>query len=273
MGSTKEHLKLIIDTPRGAKDCVWWSRGDVPLIAGDKLDIAFAPQLNTFNGATDIQLIIKDVHSEALQEEEKSEIKIYDHRKKTNILAQVDDYIKNSKLSVSVFVEDLQIKETLKPYKNISEKIINRQNVCKNDVLMFFDYPCDSDVMDNIKQVVCAKSIHYMNYQNYKIDEEKMLKSFASMIRYCTNNLEGKFLLLRGACALGVTEEVIETLLEMFQDAGMIKIEEREENFYKIIFVSEINLAKALHSQKYAEFVELMNTINDYKNSFMQVDL
>ena len=86
MGSTKDHLKLIIDTPNGSKDCVWWSRGDIPLIAGDKLDIAFAPQLNTFNGATDIQLIIKDIHSEALVEEEKSEIKIYDHRKKTNIL-------------------------------------------------------------------------------------------------------------------------------------------------------------------------------------------
>ena len=75
MGSTKDHLKLIIDTPNGSKDCVWWSRGDIPLIAGDKLDIAFAPQLNTFNGATDIQLIIKDIHSEALVEEEKSEIK------------------------------------------------------------------------------------------------------------------------------------------------------------------------------------------------------
>ena len=125
MGATKEHLKLIIDTPNGSKDCVWWSRGDVPLIAGDKLDIAFAPQLNTFNGTTDIQLIIKDIHSEALIEEEKSEIKVYDHRKKTNIFAQVDDYIKNSKLGVSVFVEDMKIKEILKPYKNISDRIIN----------------------------------------------------------------------------------------------------------------------------------------------------
>ena len=85
MGSTKEHLKLIIETPKGTKDCVWWSKGDIPLIDGDKLDIAFAPQLNTFNGTTDIQLIIKDIHSDALKENEKSEIKIYDHRKKTNI--------------------------------------------------------------------------------------------------------------------------------------------------------------------------------------------
>jgi single-stranded-DNA-specific exonuclease len=273
MGSTKEHLKLIIDTPRGAKDCVWWSKGDIPLIAGDKLDIAFAPQLNTFNGTTDIQLIIKDIHSEALLAEEKSDIKIYDHRKKTDIFAQVDDYIKNSKLGISVFVEDLQIKETLKPYKNISEKIINRQNACKNDVLMFFDYPCDSEVLDSLKQAVCASAFHYMNYQNYKVDEEKMLKSFASMIRYSANNLEGKFSLLRGACALGVNEEVIETLLEIFQEAGMIKIESRDSDSYKINIISDISLAKTLHTTKYAEFVELMNTINDYKNKFMQIDL
>ena len=273
MGSTKEHLKLIIDTPNGSKDCVWWSRGDIPLIAGDKLDIAFAPQLNTFNGATDIQLIIKDIHSDALVEEEKSEIKIYDHRKKTNIFAQVDDYIKNSKLGVSVFVEDIKIKEALKPYKNISERIINRQNIDKNDVLMFFDYPCDEDVLANLKQKACASAIHYMNYQNYKTDEEGILKAFASMIKYSCNNLEGNFVLLRAASALGITEEVVEILLEVFQDCGMIKIVSRESEAYKIDFVSGVELSKALHSMKYAEFVELMNTINDYKNKFMTIDL
>ena len=273
MGSTKDHLKLIIDTPNGSKDCVWWSRGDIPLIAGDKLDIAFAPQLNTFNGTTDIQLIIKDIHSDALVEEEKSEIKIYDHRKKTNIFAQVDDYIKNSKLGISVFVEDLKIKEALKPYRNISESIVNRQTACKNDVLMFFDYPCDDDVYANLKQTVCASALHYMNYQNYKADEEALLKSFASMIKYCCNNLEGNFVLLRGASALGVSEEVIETLLEVFQDCGMIKIELRGDEAYKIEFLAGVELSKALHSIKYAEFVELMNTINDYKNNFMVIDL
>ena len=218
-------------------------------------------------------MIIKDIHSDALVEEEKSEIKIYDHRKKTNIFAQVDDYIKNSKLGISVFVEDLKIKEALKPYKNIFERIVNRQTACKNDVLMFFDYPCDDEVYINLKQTVCANTLHYMNYQNYKADEEMILKSFASMIKYCCNNLDGKFVLSRGASALGVTEEVIEILLEVFQDCGMIKIFSREDEAYKIEFTAGIEFSKALHSAKYAEFVELMNTINDYKNKFMTVDL
>ena len=273
MGSTKDHLKLIIETPKGPKDCVWWSRGDIPLIAGDKLDIAFAPQLNTFNGSTDIQLIIKDIHSDALIEEEKSEIKIYDHRKKTNIFAQVNDYIKNSKLGFSVFVEDIRIKDALKPYKNISECVVNRNNIGKNDVLMFFDYPCDEDVLSSVKQAVCATNIHYMNYQYYKVNEEELLKSFASMIRYCCNNLDGNFSLSRGASALGVTEEVIEILLEIFADCEMIKINSRGQESYMIEFLSGIEISKALHTNKYNEFVELMNTINEYKNSFMTMDI
>jgi single-stranded-DNA-specific exonuclease len=273
MGATKDHLKLIVNTPNGTKDCVWWSRGDVPLIAGDKLDIAFAPQLNTFNGVTDVQLVIKDVHSEGLKEEEQSKIKIYDHRKKTNIFAQVNDYIKNSKLGISVFAEDNRIINSLKPYPEITKSIINRQTAVKNDVLMFFDYPCSEDVLANLKQTVCASALHYMNYQNYKTDEEGILKLFASMIRYSCNNLEGKVILSRAAGKLGITEEVVETLLEVFSDCGMIKIEEREEEFYIISSLETIELSKVLHAPRYAEFIELMNTINSYKNKFMSADI
>ena len=273
MGSTKEHLKLIIDTPKGPIDCVWWGRGDIPLIQGDKLDIAFAPQLNTFNGVTNIQLVLKDIHSEALKEEEKSKIKIYDHRKKTNILAQVNDYIKNSKLGISVFVEDRSIAEALKPYESITKCIINRNTAEKNDVLMFFDYPCSEDVYDKVRQTVCANSLHYMNYQNYRPDITGTLKNFGSMIRYCCNNQEGKFMLSRGAAALGITEEITELLLELFKDSGMISINAKEEDLYKIELIGTPDNSKIIKNIKYEEYAELMNTINEYKNSFMKIEL
>jgi len=273
MGSTKDHLKLIIETPTGDKDCVWWSRGDIPLIAGDKLDIAFAPQLNTFNGVTNIQLIIKDVHSDALKEEETSKIKIYDHRKKTNIIAQVNDYIKNSKLGISVFAEDRTIIEMLKPYENITKHIINRNTAVKNDVLMFFDYPCSEDVYEKLRQTVCASSLHYMNYQNFHPDINGIIKTFASMIRYCCNNQDGKFIFSRGAAALGITEEVTELLLELFADIKMIIIKSNEDNFSEIELLNNPDMTKITESLKYEEFAELMNTINDYKNSFMKIEL
>ena len=273
MGATKDHLKLIIETPNGPKDCIWWSRGDIPLVAGDKLDIAFAPQLNVFNGNTDIQLIIKDIHSDGLNEEEFSKIKIYDHRKKTDILKQVDSYIETSKLGISVFVEDRGIVEKLKPFKNISNCIVDRQTAGKNDVLMFFDYPCDEDVYNRLKQTVCATAYHYMKYQNYKIDDEAILKNFASMIRYASNNLNGDFNLIRAAKALGISEEAVEILFEIYQHCGMIKILSHSEAAYNIQLLAAVELSKIVQTSKYAEFIELMNTINDYKNSFMTLEI
>lgn len=269
MGSTKDHLKLTVETPTGTVDCVWWSRGDIPLIQGDRLDIAFAPQINEFNGVTSVQLILKDVHSDALKEEEISKQKIYDHRKKTNILAQVNDYIKNSKLSICAFVEDKEILESLKPFKDICEKIVNRNNAQKADVLMFFDYPADEDVLEGLLTTVSPDAIHYMNYNKPKYNEELILKLFSGMVRYTCNTLDGKFSLNRASSALGVTNPVIETLLEMFEDAGMIKIKSRDEEDFKIEFLNSIELSKTLHTIKYAEFIELMNTINEYKNKFM----
>ncbi len=273
MGSTKEHLKLIVETPNGTLDCVWWSRGDVPLIQGDKLDIAFAPQLNTFNGVTSVQLILKDVHSDVLDQKQEVKQKIYDHRKKTNILAQVNDYIKNSKLKISAFVEDKVILESLKPFESIFNIICNRNNIEKSDVLMFFDYPPDDDVYQNILTNVGADTIHYMNYQQIKNNDEAILKMFSGMIKYTCNNLEGNFDIQRAAAALGVTEVVIEVMLEMFEDVGMIKIIERRDANFKIEFLSSVELFKTLHTLKYAEFAEIMNSIRDYKNHFMSMDL
>ena len=273
MGSTKEHLKLVTEWSGGTLDCIWWSRGDVPLLSGDKLDIAFAPQLNTFNGVTSVQLILKDVHSEGLEQEDEIKQKIYDDRKKVNIYAQVNDYIKNTNKKVSVFVENRNIAEGLKPYKNIYNSIVNRNNIQKCDILMFYDYPADSDIMQFIMQTAGADSIHYMNYTRIKNQEETILKTFSGMIRYTCNNLNGEFNLVRAASALGVTNVVVETLLEMFEDAEMIKIEERGESVFKIKFESTVELSKAVSTLKYEEFVELMNTVNNYKDSFMTIDV
>ena len=273
MGSSNEHLKLIFEWENGTFDCIWWSKGDIPLLKGDRADIAFAPQLNVFNGATSVQLILKDIHSEALEKEDENKQKIYDHRKKVGILPQVNDYIKNTDKKVAVFVENRNITEKLKPYKNIFDSIINRINAHKSDVLMFFDYPADSDVLDTIIQTAAADSVHYMSYTSEKGQEESILKTFSGMIRYTCNNLDGVFDLTRGASALGITNAATETLLEIFEDAGMIKINERSEKSFRKKKKKTIELTQAIHTAKYKDFAEQIKTINSYKNSFMTADI
>lgn len=138
---------------------------------------------------------------------------------------------------------------------------------------MFFDYPADEDIFQNLMTTVSPAAVHYMNYQKATSDEEGILKMFSRMIKYTCNNLDGNFAIERAASAIGVTGDVIETLLEMFEDVKMIKIAERNENTFKINFLSSVELSKTLHTMKYAEFAELMNTINTYKHKFMTREL
>lgn len=273
MGSTKEHLKLITEWDGGKLECVWWSRGDIPLLSGDRVDIAFAPQLNVFNGVTSVQLVLKDLHSDGLEQEEEVKQKFFDNRKKISVYAQVSDYIKNTGKKVCVFAENRNISERLKPYKNIYDSVISRITAKKCDVLMFFDYPADGDIMQSVMQTTGADFVHYMHYVPEINQEESILKTFSGMIRYTCNNLSGEFNLTRAAAALGVTNAAVETLLEMFEDSGMIKIDERRDDVFVITFENSVELSKVVNTVKYEEFAELMKTINEYKNHFMTMDI
>ena len=272
MGSEKEHLKLILEWANGTLDCIWWSRGDVPLLRGDRVDIAFAPQINVFNGVTSVQLILKDIHADILETEDVKQ-KVFDHRRKTGILPQVNDYIKNTDKKVAVFTEDRDIAEELKPYKNIYSSIVNRINAQKCDILMFFDYPADSDILESIMQTTGADSVHYMKYTTRKNQEDTVLKTFSGMLRYTCNNLNGNFNINRAASALGITNAAAETLLEVFEDAQMIKIKERSEDSFIIEFVNTIELSKAINTEKYKDFAEQIKSINSYKSSFMTAEI
>ena len=273
MGSTKEHLKLIIDTPQGEKGCIWWSKGDISLINGDRFDVAFMPRLNTFNGNTDIQLIIKDIHSDALIKEPDKEIKIYDHRRKTDIYVQVNEYIKNSQLNIAVFAEDKEIIEELKPYEYISKFIVNRNNIQESEALMFFDYPASEDVFDMIMQKSASSNYHFMNYTKLTINDTEILKNLSGMVKYCCNKQDGKFQYNRAAAALGITTDAVKLGIRILTEAKAFKILENNDEYSFIEYLSPIIAENLGGSIKYEEFVEHLISINEYKNHFMTCSL
>ncbi len=55
------HLKMKLTSQGISRDSIWFSMGEyLPAISGAKLDIVFTPQINYWNGASDIQLKMKD---------------------------------------------------------------------------------------------------------------------------------------------------------------------------------------------------------------------
>jgi single-stranded-DNA-specific exonuclease len=59
MGAQKQHVKLWVSDGVVMHEAVWWNGGDKSLPVG-KFDLAFAPQINEFNGRRTVQLKVLD---------------------------------------------------------------------------------------------------------------------------------------------------------------------------------------------------------------------
>ena len=124
VGQNNNHLKFVCsDTFGNVADCVLWNSSSLNVPIGKKIDIAFYLKSNEFNGVKSLQFEIKDYNSEFIQVDAKESIKIIDHRKKTGILEQVADYIKNSSKVFKVFAEDKSIIKTFEEYPEITDNL------------------------------------------------------------------------------------------------------------------------------------------------------
>ncbi len=276
MGENKNHLRLKVQGKDAQYTCVWWSRGDISLVPDDKLDIAFSPKINTFRDVTSLQLMIEDIHSENLKEEKvenPNAVKVFDHRNKTNLLPQVEDYVKTSKMNILVFAENKVIIDLLKPYKSLTELIINRETLKKADSIMFFDYPPSEELFDSIIETVNPRHIHYMPCSFTKFDEHDIIKTLSGMVKYTCNNRNGEFDLAKSASFLGLTIDCIECLLDILEQCKMIKIAERNIDNYKVEFVGNVELSHITGCVQYKDFKDLLSEIEDCRNAFLTKDV
>ena len=59
IGAEKQHVKMWVTDGAATHEAVWWNGGDKSLPVG-KFDLAFAPQINEFNGNRSVQLKVLD---------------------------------------------------------------------------------------------------------------------------------------------------------------------------------------------------------------------
>jgi single-stranded-DNA-specific exonuclease len=59
IGAEKKHVKLWVTDGRATREAVWWGAGDGELPVG-RFDLAFAPQINEYNGARTVQFKVLD---------------------------------------------------------------------------------------------------------------------------------------------------------------------------------------------------------------------
>lgn len=276
MGENKNHLRLIVKSGNSEFTCVRWQEGDISLSCGDTLDVAFHPQINEFQGNVSVQLIVDDIHSPNLKEvvqDSPSAIKVYDHRKKTDILPQVEDYVKNSKLNIKVFAENKQICDSIQPYKTLHSRIFARENTECCDSVMFFDYPADKETFEEIIRTASPESIHLMNYNIKYYDDKEFLKTIGGMLRFACNNNAGKVELRRCASFLGKSIDLIRYFLDLLEECGIVRITERNEAYYILEFDSQKDMSVVLHNPKYSEVLNMAEECEMFQKSLLEDDL
>ncbi len=277
VGQKNNHLKIFCENKDGKPfECVFWNHGTLNIPEGKEFEIVFYPKLNTFNGVTTIQLDIQDIKSEFEIKEEKTELKLYDHRKKTNIFRQICDYLLTTKISTQIFAQNKNICDTLKQYKEIAEKLKSRKNLTKCSQIMFFDYPASENIMHALLQKSDAKVFHFMNYNNQKIDAQELIKNISGMLKYVCNPQSGKngeVNLCDISDFLAVSDEVTELCFDMLENLGMFEIIEKNAQNYKINFIHAIEFSKIKESDMYEELESELAKIYDYRQKLCTLPL
>ena len=279
MGQTGNHLKLFAAAETGKIfECVKWNMPDFSMPLNSALDLAFYPKLNHFNGNTTIQLDLKDIKSEFLKEktvQKKSKYSILDHRKKTNVLTQVMDYISTSTKAISLYIESKKSIDELSLPDDFQDLVFDRSQIPEDlDQIMFFDCPpslCD------LKKVICssgAKTIHLMNFDVNPYPHEDFIRMLSGMIRYSHKNKDGILETDKIAVLLGVTIECVDVAIQLFVSSKMIDAKLVEENKYKIFFKDSVEFSKLKEREEYkllsAELVKVESFKREVKSSSLE---
>ena len=274
MGTNNNHLKIFCENKNGKQfECVYWNHHELNIALNKEFNIVFYPKINVFNNNTTIQLDIQDTQSEYETEEKQTEFKIYDHRKKTNILSQICDYLSTTKVTTRVFAENKNIIKTLNEYSPITEKICNRNEISECGQIMFFDYPADEKLLKYLLKKTGAKTLHFMNYNNKKLSVDEYIRQFSGMIKYVANNKNGELNLLEIEAALGLNEDAAHLFIEMFEMLNMIEVEEKNSYTLHIKFKNPIELSKLKESDCYKDIEKELEKIYEYRNALCKENL
>ena len=275
VGQNNNHLKFICsDKKNNTADCVLWNCSNLNIKNGKNIDIAFCLKLNEFNGIKSVQFEIKDFNSEFIEIEEKQVIKIIDHRKKSDIIPQVVDYIKSSSKIFKIFVEDKSILKLFEEYEEIADSLITRLNATKADQLMFFDYPADEKLLQYIIKATSANVVHFMNYNLQEPNIDILISKVSGMLKYASKNYDGEVFLPEISSALSITDELTTLIVKLLNRTNVIKVNDFIDGKIYFEFNEAVSVEKIKSHEVYEKCrMELFKSKNFRETILLQQNL
>lgn len=273
IGQNNNHLKITVsDESSLSFNCVYWNKTELPYKKNSKIDLFFAPQLNTFNGNTTVQLEIKHIQGDEINQ--LNNLKILDHRKKFDIYEQISDYLSNENNDIIVFAENKNTIEKLCSYNFFKERIVKRNNLRKSRQIMFFDYPADKESFKNIINNVEPQIVHIMQKHSEHLTAEGTIKQLFGMLKYICNHENGCVDYNRLKIGLCTNDTVLNSALKILNSSEMYKIKSLTEDKLQVEFIKTSDTKTLIQNPIYENLVNEIELIKDFQNalSIMSVE-
>ena len=267
IGKNFNHLKFSCNKDSTDFECVKWGENSLEIPKDSIIDIAFSPRINVFNNQESIQLEIFDIFCEAYTPKKNDEaLKIYDHRKKDDIIKQICEYLTRQGLDIAVWAKNIKTLEFLKGYPEIENKFYKEGQ--KHKSIMFFDYPSNQDEFEEILKQIKPNRLHFMK-DNFNENIETSLKTLSGMLKFANNHKDGEIDIQKISQACGVSETFVQLALEIFEQTGAIEIIDID----KIAYKNPINIENIKQQTMYEILYEEFSKILEFKKHLAEDDL
>lgn len=261
MGQNKNHLKLYCIDENGKNlECVKWSEQQFAGENSDKIDIAFFPEVNSFNGKTSIQLLIKDYILPDKKIDFTKFPKFIDCRTQIKGYDKILNIVEHSAEKCGVFCEFQKSKDFFISKNMPQDKIFDCEMLPKNlDVLIFVDMPRSIETIKKLfdKNI---KELLFLNYENEKLEIKNVISKIAGMLKYAKSALEGKTTISVIKKNSLFNSEIIIQTIKLLSDCDFANIEITDEE----ISIGAITPVPFENLSKSEEFKPLETLIEKY---------
>jgi single-stranded-DNA-specific exonuclease len=222
MGNEKQHLKLLcIDDNGNFSECIKWNFTNFNGEKNDKIDIAFFPEKNEFNGKTNIQLLLKDIKLPNKISKKEQNTKIIDCRTQQGGYDKIVDFANRTKKTIAIYSENKEIVSYFQKYQATKNKVFSRDNIPnKIDMVILTEIPPS---INFFKKLIKNKNqeILLMKYENAEINN--ILSKIAGMLRYTKTKLNGKTTIKAMRAGLHFDDTITEMGIKILIDCNLVK--------------------------------------------------
>lgn len=276
MGANNNHLKIFFcDNSNNIFEGVWWQKSSLDFKIAERVNVAFFPEINTFNGKSRIQLVIKDIQKSDRTNNNQlkaninqtssvySTPKFVDHRNKPDIEKTMSNYFRSNSNNAVIFAEDRETLERIEKYEVLKSKVISRLNIPKSSQLMLFDLPSSVELMKELLITSEAKIVHIVGLNQGNSTPNNLIKTLSGMLKYAHVNKNGEIDVNQAASFLNTEIEVVLSCLRLLHKGGIIKAISKTDNIVQFEFKNAVDIASLTSLTEHEAFIqELKNTSN-----------